>query len=265
MKDLYTFDRSLKDAKITYDTINEGYKEFFRKIGIPTIKVAADTGIMGGTISHEYHILADVGEDSILKCSICSFLGNEETFTGCSKCDGKNIVKEKGIEVAHAFILDDKYTKPLGATFLQGNGKSTAMIMGCYGIGVTRLIAAALECLSTNTELRWPLSIAPFKVCLIPPKSGSKEETKLSEFIPKFLAHLETVCHDYIIDDRSLTIGKRVMEAKKTGYPFIIVIGEKAVHGDPKIECHDSNNDVVNFMGVAEIFKFLQEKQLLNS
>lgn len=250
MKDLYTFDTTLERAKETYDIVNASYEKLFKRIGVSVCKVSGDTGIMGGSLSHEYHFAAAIGEDTLLNCSKCGFSCNKELIgenTGniCPKCKSGNLNTTQGIEIAHTFVLEDKYTKPLKATYLMANGKPSPLIMGCYGIGVTRLVAAALEVLSLENEIRWPFKLAPFKICVIPPKSGSKEETtKVQEICNMLLKQLTSLLgmenKDLVIDDRTnLTIGKRLLEGRKMGYPFIIVIGEKAADTRPQIELHE--------------------------
>lgn len=128
---------------------------------------------MGGKVSHEYHFLTSIGEDQIVDCPACSKMVNKEVCIEngkiCNKCTQEELIKHNGIEVGHTFILEDKYTKMLKATYLNKAGKPEFLQMGCYGIGVTRMIAASIEYLS-NEELRWPYILAPYKVCIIGPK-----------------------------------------------------------------------------------------------
>lgn len=250
MKDLYTFDTTLEKAKETYEIVNGSYEKLFERIKVPFCKVSGDTGIMGGSLSHEYHFTAAIGEDTLLTCSKCGFSCNKELLNGdsntCPSCHSDDLKTRQGIEIAHTFVLEDKYTKPLKASYLMSNGKPTPLIMGCYGIGVTRLVAAALEVLSHEHEIRWPFKLAPFKICVIPPKAGSKEETtkvlEMCETLPQQLTSIDGFeGKDLVIDDRTnLTIGKRLLEARKMGYPFIVVVGEKAASDiRPQIELHE--------------------------
>lgn len=184
----------------------------------------AATGMMGGSVSHEYHYLAATGEDQLTACDSCGYAANIETTNekssgkNCQRCNSTNLRIVTGIEVAHTFVLNDKYSKPLKATFLQENGKPENLVMGCYGIGVSRLVAAAVEVLATENELRWPTLLAPFDVCIIGAKQGSKEENIANGVEHEFCCSLSGICNeqDVLIDDRSnLTIGKRLLDAKK--------------------------------------------------
>ncbi|XP_058825055.1 probable proline--tRNA ligase, mitochondrial [Topomyia yanbarensis] len=253
MKDLYTFDIGPEEARQTYETVNDAYRQLLDAVGVPYVKVSADTGLMGGTTSHEYHFPSEVGEDQLMHCRECGKSCNQEVLANgmdCKQCNNANFSKQTGIEVAHTFILEDKYSKALGAKFLDQKGKPGILQMGCYGIGVTRLIAASIEVLSSEMDIRWPLALAPFRVCLIPPKKGSKEESQAGPWLDKLyfeIRKLKGLDSDVVVDDRiSMTIGKRLMDAKKIGYPIVIVIGAKAA-------C-ESNE-------LFEVYNQLQEKE----
>lgn len=242
MKDLYTFDIDLDAAKQTYERVNEQYVKIFEHLKVPFVKINADTGVMGGKTSHEYHILTSIGEDQIVTCDACQRAVNKELCESdgkiCEKCTAENLQHHQGIEIAHTFILEDKYSKVLKATFLSKAGKPVPLQMGCYGIGVTRLIAASIEHLSTEHEIRWPAALAPFSVCIIPSKEGSKEEASVKHLTEEIYHQLD----DAVVDDRtSMTIGKRLMEAKKLGIPHIIVIGAKAAESVAKVELIANN------------------------
>ncbi|XP_053690976.1 probable proline--tRNA ligase, mitochondrial [Sabethes cyaneus] len=237
MKDMYTFDVGTKEAHETYELVNEAYRRFFDALGVPYVKVSGDSGLMGGSISHEYHFLSEVGEDQLVHCNACGMSFNQEKLTSkskCEQCHSESIARQTGIEIAHAFILEDKYSKALGAKYLNQTGKPAVLQMGCYGIGITRLIAASIEVLSSEQDIRWPLPIAPFKVCLIPPKKGSKEEPGAGPWLEKMLDEMDrlpALRSDVVVDDRtSLTIGKRLMDARKTGFPVVVVISSKATN-----------------------------------
>lgn len=218
---------------------------------------------MGGSLSHEYHYISPVGEDTLLNCSSCGYAGNAEVFgedatSTCPNCQSTQLNRVRGVEVAHTFLLGDKYSKPLGATYLNTSGKPETLVMGCYGIGITRIIAAALEVLSTEHELRWPTLLAPYDVCLIGPKQGSKEQVSGERIESDLLQQLTQVCgaEQLLHDDRKeLTIGKRLMEAKRLGHPLTIVVGAKATQGEaPKLELHASGAETVE-LNITEVLE----------
>uniref|UniRef100_A0A182SNU4 proline--tRNA ligase n=1 Tax=Anopheles maculatus TaxID=74869 RepID=A0A182SNU4_9DIPT len=278
MKDLYTFDIDRARCQETYEEVNEAYVRLFTEIGIPFVKVAGDCGTMGGSLSHEYHFPSEVGEDQLIHCTRCGMHSNAELFTTlcqrCKNCTGKDATLERqaGIEVAHAFILEDRYTKALGATCLQPNGKPASLQMGCYGIGVTRLIAAAIEVLSSEKEIRWPAAIAPYRVCIITPKAGSREESEASPWVAKMYNDLQKVARcegEVIVDDRSqFTIGKRLLDARKMGYPVVVVVGSKAV-SEAAFELHNLTMDIESTLSytdtltaIGAILSIVEQQQL---
>ncbi|XP_065331513.1 probable proline--tRNA ligase, mitochondrial [Cloeon dipterum] len=242
MKDLYTFDASLEDAEKTYHLVRDAYEKIFNNLQVPFVKVQGDSGLMGGSRSEEFHFLSDAGEDELLLCPGCGKGVNSEVGFTESKCPGLGKcepVAKKGIEVGHCFILGTRYSEPLKAHYVTKDGKTTPFVMGCHGLGISRILAAAAECLSTPEELRWPLSIAPFKVCIIPPKDGSKEADAavLAEKLGNSLSCLQGVADEVLVDDRtSLTIGRRCKEASRYGYPFVIVAGRTAACVNPTFE-----------------------------
>ncbi len=140
--------------------------------------------------------------------------------------------------------------------------------MGCYGIGVTRLLAACVDSSvvrrKVTDELRWPVSISPFKVLIIPPKEGSKESsgTQFVYDLADFLSRMEGLRNDVIVDDRTeLTVGKRLLESKLTGYPFIVVGAKSVVAGNvPKLELIDLDTGKETLLTSKELIAELSRK-----
>lgn len=213
---------------------------------------------MGGNMSHEYHLPASIGDDTLVKCTECGYALNKEmlndaslspqsiaTTTKCSQCQsGSPLQVTQGIEVGHTFLLGEKYSSLLGATVISDDGTIRPLTMGCYGIGITRLVAASVELLSTETDIRWPVPLAPFLVCLIPPKKGSREFERGEQIVDELYAELSKVPalrNNILVDDRSqLTIGKRMMMARRMGYPAVVVAGGAKCMDEeqPVVEVH---------------------------
>lgn len=157
--------------------------------------------------------------------------GGGEVVLKCGNCSREgSLVRRKGIEVGHTFLLGERYTEPFGVRFTDVNSQQLLTQMGCYGMGVTRLLAAALEALSPNEDhMTWPQIIAPFHVVVIPPKSGSHEESAIgTALMPDFAERLASATGlDVLIDDRShLTIGRRRKDHWKAGVPFAVIAGK---------------------------------------
>lgn len=244
MKDMYSFDVSEEAAYRTYESVCHAYTRLFARLGLRCVQVQADTGNIGGTLSHEFQLPADIGEDRLLVCGSCSFAANVETVsadtTDCPKCKTGTLVESKGIEVGHTFYLGKKYSRVFNATFSNAQNKSSVAEMGCYGLGVTRILAAAIEVMSTEDGIRWPGLIAPYQVCVLPPKKGSKvdEAAVLAEDLVHTLGEtLPSMRGEVVLDDRThMTIGKRLKDARILGYPYVIIVGQGTVEETPRFE-----------------------------
>lgn len=251
MKDMYSFDVSEEAAYQTYESVCQAYSRFFARLGLHCVKVQADTGNIGGKLSHEFQLPADIGEDRLLLCGNCSFSANVETTssdqTHCPQCRTGTLVESKGIEVGHTFYLGKKYSRIFNATFSNSQNKPSVAEMGCYGLGVTRILAAAIEVMSTEEGIRWPGLVAPYQVCVVPPKKGSKidKATVFAEELVHTLGEaLPCLRGEVVLDDRTqMTIGKRLKDASRLGYPYVIVVGQGALEEIPRFEviCQQTN------------------------
>ncbi|XP_045594503.2 probable proline--tRNA ligase, mitochondrial isoform X1 [Procambarus clarkii] len=267
MKDLYTFDSSEAAANITYTKICSAYDRIFQRIGIPYLKVVADCGDIGGNFSHEYHYQTAIGEDILLLCNACGFTVNSELVAdadnaSCSIC-GNQLTKTQGIEVGHTFLLGTKYSKPIKAFYHNVEGKPELLQMGCYGLGVSRILATIVELLSKNDCIRWPWSLAPFKVCIITPKKGSKEESGMLwvDHLAQVISSMPGFEDDVLVDDRNkLSIGRRQVDADKMGYPLVIVVGKKACESIPLFEVIDRESSKTHFLTQKLVIDFLKQK-----
>ncbi|XP_054836745.1 probable proline--tRNA ligase, mitochondrial isoform X2 [Eublepharis macularius] len=266
MKDMYTFDASEEAALHTYALVCNAYCNIFNNLGLRIMKVQAATGSIGGTMSHEFQLPADIGEDQLMMCTNCDFSANMEMINSdqrhCPVCKGK-LVETKGIEVGHTFFLGTKYSSVFNATLHTSQGKLAPAEMGCYGLGVTRILAASIEVLSTEDAIRWPSLIAPYQVCFIPPKRGSKEEKGAALLEALYDSVAEAVPHlkdEIVLDDRThLTIGKRLKDANKLGYPYVIIGGKKALDDHSLFEVWNQNTGETLFLTREAIVDLLSE------
>lgn len=263
MKDLYSFDVDESGAAETYRIISDAYSAFFRDLGVAAHRVLGDSGAMGGSQSHEYHLAtpdSPVGQDTIVVCPAAgcgrgwnSELGGTSSKPppghSCPRCGpggpeaAPEMVETKGIEVAHTFLLGLKYSETLGAHFLGLDGKARPMYMGCYGVGVSRLMSSCVEVLSSDRQIRWPRKIAPFSACIICPKPGSHEAgatVDALDLYDRLGGQGRPFEEDVLLDDRDrMTVGKKLREALKMGYPCVVLFGKESANSqDPKVELY---------------------------
>jgi len=221
MKDAYSFDRDVEGLKKNYDLQLKAYTKIFKRCGLDVIVVSADSGAMGGSISHEFLVAAPIGEDAVW----------------VNKKDGQVIKDEEGkapqpdqwerkvaIELGHVFQLGTKYSDSLGALYLDENGEQKPMIMGCYGIGVSRLIAAIIEVNNDAAGIIWPKEIAPFDVEILPVQATDEVAMGLAK---KYDEELRASGLEVLLDDRDESAGRKFNDADLIGIPLRVIIGKR--------------------------------------
>lgn len=270
MKDLYSFDVDVESAKKTYNMICKAYQDIFNNIGVKYVKVLGDSGMMGGSLSHEFHYTVPVGEDSLLICNTCNGGINKQVESNkavCDICGNESFSETKGIEVGHTFVLGTRYSKPLNACYVGPKGKEL-LYMCCSGLGLTRILAACLEAVSLPDEIRWPQLLAPYLLVIIPPKNGSKEEKVVGNLCNELYTLTQQIpglCDNVIIDDRSeMTVGNRLLRAKKTGYPYIVVIGKSAAASPCLLELHDLNKNQCLHLSKSDLLHYISNNNSIN-
>ena len=253
MKDAYSFDLSEEDAKKSYNKMFYSYLKTFDKLDLKAIPMAADTGPIGGDLSHEFVILAETGESDIYadknifkinlneyKFDDSSLQKMREDFTKIyavtdekyKKVDfDKSVKKEnqivtKGIEVGHIFYFSDKYSKPMNCSIDDKSGKKTSVKMGSYGIGVSRLVGAIIEAKYNNEIMKWPKTVTPFDVVIIP--SISKNNKENLEKAEKVYNELKKQNIDVLLDDVDENMSNKFKKHDLIGVPNQIIIGSKS-------------------------------------
>lgn len=230
MKDMYSFDANLEQARDSYNRTREAYRTIFKRLEIPVRAAVASSGDMGGSMSHEYHLLAEAGEDTIYSCDSCDLSFNHEIMQAgqcsCPQCT-KPLTISNGIELGHTFLLGTRYTKALGAVFKSSSGTSVPMEMGCYGIGVSRLVAAIAEVCNDEKGLAWPASIAPYRIIMTGGQTMDTESIATMESLRNQLVIAFPELYGQIaIDDRSyLSLSWRLRDSQIIGVPFTLVLG----------------------------------------
>jgi len=231
MKDAYSFNSTAKDLDVVYDKMYKAYERIFTRCGLKYIIVEADSGVMGGGASHEFMIPAKNGEDLVIVCDSCGYAASKDMFKDknpkngdlCPKCK-KSIKLHSTIEVGHTFKLGTKYSKLLGAKFLAKDGTERNLIMGCYGIGVNRIIASMIETYHDKDGIIAQVSIAPYEVVVLPLNMANLQIARHAENIYEALKRLGV---DALIDDRNVSAGIKFKDADLIGFPLQIIVGEK--------------------------------------
>jgi len=228
MKDLYSFHATQEDLDNYYVKVAKVYKNIFKVAGLG--KQTFETLASGGTFSkysHEYQTITDAGEDTIFICKKCGFSINEEIADKKNKCPNCGITEyeqKKAIEVGNIFKLGTKYSLPFGLKYKDKSGKEMDVYMGCYGIGLSRLMGAIVEINHDDNGIIWPKEVAPFSVHLIPVEESVKVK-RTAEKICKDLSGIE-VLYD---DRKDKTTGEKFAEADLIGIPYRVVVSEKTL------------------------------------
>ena len=266
MKDAYSFDIDEEGLVKSYGKMKDAYISIFDEIGLDYRIVKADSGNIGGDVSEEFHILADSGEDLIAVSDSSDFAANVEVLNydkdpsdleGKKSPDGKGKLKiKRGIEVGHIFQLGQKYSQAMNVGVKDMNGKSIHPFMGCYGIGVSRIVAAAIEQNHDDKGIQWPDKITPFGVniiCLDP------ESDEIMKVCSEIYSILQKSGFDPLLDNRDIRAGIKFKEHELLGIPYSIIIGPNNFK-NTKLEFGiRAQNEKID-MKLDDIKKYLGEK-----
>lgn len=223
MKDMYSFHLDDKCQKDFYLRVRSAYHKIYDRLGIGDITIW--TYASGGSFSkysHEFQTLAEIGEDEIYLCTKCQVAVNkeivpdptgsgrsEQSSSRCPECSNEKLVKKNSIEVGNIFKLKTKFSQAFGLTYKDKSGKDQQIPMGCYGLGISRVMGALVEIFHDKGGIIWPESVAPFRIYLIPKK---KRDFKNPEIL---------------VDDRKVSMGEKLVTADLLGIPYRLVAGEK--------------------------------------
>jgi prolyl-tRNA synthetase len=288
MKDAYSFDVSDEEAFYSYNKFFLSYLRTFKRLALTAIPMAADTGPIGGNLSHEFIILADTGESKIFtdkrifdlnsndteleKNSLQQMRKKYEQYYSVTdekfnKDEFEKVVSEenrlitKGIEVGHIFYFGDKYSKAMGASVDLPGGKKDFVKMGSYGIGVSRLVGAIIEAKfdDKNEIMKWPLSVAPYDIALVP--MINKNDTSALDKAININKELIKNNIDALIDDTEENYSSKIKKMNLIGAPFQIIIGKKS-EGD-LIEFKETGEETQN-LSLTKIIEIIKKQKNLN-
>ena len=268
MKDAYSFNIDEESLQQTYLIMRETYKKILERIGLEYKISAADSGAIGGDSSEEFHVLADNGEDTIAVSDTSEFAINSElllkegeninSLEGQPSPDGNGTIQiKKGIEVGHIFKLGKLYAKSMKANVLNTEGKASTLYMGCYGIGVSRLVAAAIEQNFDEKGIIWPHSIAPFDINII--SIGHNKDKEITSASIKLYEELTKMNYSVLLDDRKDGYGTKIKDSELVGIPLNIVIGKNYLE-NKEVELigrngETSSNPITEIRTILEFFK----------
>ena len=272
MKDNYSFDLNEDAAKISYNKMFKAYIKTFLRMGLTPISLRAETGPIGGNLSHEFQVLANTGESTLyydkeLESLDTESLDPDKLQSYYAAVDDQHndqdcpIPKEdlkvsKGIEVGHIFYFGTKYSEKLNAYVQDSNGKRVAVHMGSYGIGVSRLVGALIEANHDEKGIKWPKSVAPFKLSILNLMPDDQNcNTKSLEYYSYFMS--ENI--DTLYDDRNCSIGKKLSDNELIGTPIQIIIGKRDL-AEGVIEIKDRILDISEKIKIDDVKKAALQK-----
>ena len=270
MKDSYSFNIDEASLQETYLLMRNTYKKILERIGLEYKIVKADSGAIGGDTSEEFHVLAENGEDTIAISDASEFAINTElllsegedisTLEGKPSPDGNGVIEiKKGIEVGHIFQLGKIYTELMKVNVLNQEGKAVDLFMGCYGIGVSRLVAAAIEQNNDDKGILWPESIAPYEVNIV--AIGYTKEPKIADAANNLSEQLQSMGYEVIVDDRKDGYGTKMKDAELIGIPVNIIIGNKFVEsGEVELKHRNGQSSTNNITEITTIFEHFKNQ-----
>ena len=227
MKDAYSFHLDQPSLDLEYENMGATYNTIFTRLGLDFRKVRADSGEIGGSLSHEYHVLADSGEDEIGYCDEEDYAANVEMIEGNTAPNGGKLSFTRGIEVGHIFQLGDKYSKSMNCTVLNDKGDSIYPLMGCYGIGISRIMASSIEQNHDESGIIWPQPLAPFQIIIVA-LNNNTEDTTLTKS-RKIYHQLMESGYEVLLDDRNERAGVKFADADLLGIPKRLIVSERGL------------------------------------
>ena len=263
MKDSYSFHLSEECLEDTYQIMRKAYSNILKRIGLNFKIVKADSGAIGGDRSEEFHVLAENGEDTLAVSDSSDYAVNAElllkndqdaqSLEGQKSPDGNGLLEiTKGIEVGHIFQLGKLYSENMNATVLDDSGTAKNMHMGCYGVGISRIVAASIEQNFDEKGIIWPKSISPFNLSII--TIGADKDKNIEASSKKLYQDLSQKGFEVILDDRNDGFGKKIKDNELVGIPLSIVFGKNFSENDEvEIIFRDGKKIISTISKVEEI------------
>ncbi|MCW5196480.1 proline--tRNA ligase [Buchnera aphidicola (Pemphigus obesinymphae)] len=270
MKDAYSFHADITSLQTTYHKMHQTYTKIFQRMKLKFTDIKAKNGEMGGNISHEFHAFTNNGEDKNIypdtlnnshnikkNYSIQNTIksNNKEGKKSLDEHDCLNI--ERSIEIGHIFQLEQKYSKTINAYILENNGNKNFLNMGCYGIGITRIISAIIEQNHDNRGIIWNSSISPFQAVILP--INFHKSNIVQEISEKIYLQLKEKNVETMLDDRNIHPGIMFTEMELIGIPHSIIVSERHIYNN-EIEYISRFNNKKKLIKINNISDYITEK-----
>lgn len=258
MKDLYSFHADIEDLNKYYENVQKAYFRIFKRCGLgeQTFLTRASGGAFS-EFSHEFQTITPYGEDEIYLCPKCKVASNKEIMDGkdnrCYQCGSRELEVKKSIEVGNIFTLKDRFSQAFGFKFKDAQGREKTVMMGCYGIGLSRLMGTIVEICHDDKGIIWPKETAPFQVHLI--QLGDEPEIEKASL--KVYEDLKKAGIDVLYDDRSgKGAGEKFAEADLIGIPTRLVISQKTLKED-SVEVKKRSEKSVKLVKISKIKSYV--------
>jgi len=252
MKDLYSFHTTEEDLISYYEKVKQSYIKIYNRVGLG--EFTYPTYAAGGAFSkysEEFQTVTNAGEDEISICEHCHCAINKEIIEEqktCPECNGSNFTVKKAIEVGNIFKLGTKFSSAFDLNFVDQDNTKKPVIMGCYGIGPSRLVGAVVEVSHDDNGIIWPEAIAPFKYEVVILGNSENVINKANEIYNS----LESKGFDVLLDDRNESVGTKLKDADLIGCPNIIIVGERNLT-ENKVEFKNRKENKVELKDISEI------------
>ncbi len=255
MKDMYSFHENQQDFERYYEIVKQAYLKIFERIGLVAKVTEASGGAFSNKISYEFMVLTDAGEDNILYCDVCEFCVNleiakQKTGDKCPKCGNGKLNFAKASEVGNVFDLGQKYGQDFDLGFKDKDNKKQYPVMGCYGLGISRLMGVIVEKFHDDKGIIWPKSVSPVDLHLINIASDREASDKL-------YATLQEQKFSVLYDQRDASAGEKFADADLIGIPIRILMSDKTLKEDSvEIKARDSKeSQIVNIKNLTKTLR----------
>lgn len=254
MKDMYSFHATQEDFDRFYAIVKEAYLKIYERMGLVAKVTEASGGAFSEKVSYEFEIVTDAGEDTIYYCEACDFCVEDEIAKvkpgdTCPRCGKGTLTEAKSVEAGNVFDLGQKYPKAFNFTYRAEDGSDKHPIMGCYGIGTTRLMGTIVEVFADDKGMVWPASVAPFAVHIVELGGDNEDVKKEAEDVYRTLTDAGV---EVLYDDRDARAGEKFADSDLIGIPLRVVVSAKTLT-EGKFECVDRASGRVSHHSLPEL------------